>query len=155
MAKVEIGKKVPDFELPATGDKSVRLSTLKGKQVVLYFYPKDSTPGCTSEGQDFNDNLAKFKRRDTLVLGVSRDSVASHEKFKAKQGFNFDLLSDSEEELCTLFDVIKLKNMYGKQVRGIERSTFLIDANGKLQREWRRVKVDGHVDEVLDAVKAP
>lgn len=155
MAKVEIGKKVPDFELPATGDKSVRLSTLKGKQVVLYFYPKDSTPGCTREGQDFNDNLAKFKRRDTLVLGVSRDSVASHEKFKAKQGFNFDLLSDSEEELCALFDVIKLKNMYGKQVRGIERSTFLIDANGKLQREWRRVKVDGHVDEVLDAVKAP
>lgn len=155
MAKVEIGKKVPDFELPATGDKSVRLSKLKGKQVVLYFYPKDSTPGCTREGQDFRDNLAKFKRRDTLVFGVSRDSVASHEKFKAKQGFNFDLLSDSEEELCTLFDVIKLKNMYGKKVRGIERSTFLIDANGKLQREWRRVKVDGHVDEVLEAVKTP
>ena len=154
MAKVEIGKKVPDFELPATGDKSVRLSKLKGKQVVLYFYPKDSTPGCTREGQDFRDNLAKFKRRDTLIFGVSRDSVASHEKFKAKQGFNFDLLSDSEEQVCTLFDVIKLKNMYGKQVRGIERSTFLIDADGKLQREWRRVKVDGHVDEVLEAVKA-
>ena len=153
MAKVEIGKKVPDFELPATGDKSVRLSKLKGKHVLLYFYPKDSTPGCTREGQAFRDNLAKFKRRDTLVFGISRDSVASHEKFKAKQGFNFDLLSDSEEEVCTLFDVIKLKNMYGKQVRGIERSTFLIDANGKLQREWRRVRVDGHVDEVLEAVK--
>ncbi len=154
MAKVEIGKKVPDFELPATGDKSIKLSEYKGKNVVLYFYPKDSTPGCTREGQAFRDNQAKFKRRNTVIFGVSRDSVGSHERFKEKQEFNFDLISDPEEELCTLFDVIKMKNMYGKQVRGIERSTFLIDAAGKLRREWRRVKVDGHVDEVLEALKA-
>lgn len=153
MAKVEVGKKVPDFELPATGDQSIRLSDLKGKNVVLYFYPKDSTPGCTREGQDFRDQMTKFKRRKTVVLGVSRDSLKSHENFKSKQEFNFDLLSDSEERLCTLFDVIKMKNMYGKQVRGIERSTFLIDADGKLRREWRGVKVDGHVDEVLEAIK--
>ncbi len=154
MAKVELGKKIPDFELSATGDKSIKLSECKGKNVVLYFYPKDSTPGCTREGQAFRDNLAKFKRRNTLVFGVSRDSVGSHERFKEKQEFNFDLISDPDEELCTLFDVIKMKNMYGKQVRGIERSTFLIDAAGKLRREWRRVKVDGHVDEVLEALKA-
>ncbi len=154
MAKVELGKKVPDFELPATGNKSLKLSECKGKNVVLYFYPKDSTPGCTREGQAFRDNLAKFKRRNTLVFGVSRDSVGSHERFKEKQQFNFDLISDPEEELCALFDVIKMKNMYGKQVRGIERSTFLINAAGKLRREWRRVKVDGHVDEVLEALKA-
>lgn len=153
MAKVEIGKKVPNFELPATGDKSVKLSACKGKNVVLYFYPKDSTPGCTREGQDFRDQQAKFKRRNTLVFGVSRDSIGSHERFKEKQEFNFDLLSDADEELCSLFDVIKMKNMYGKQVRGIERSTFLIDADGKLRREWRGVKVDGHVDEVLEALK--
>lgn len=154
MAKVEIGKKVPNFELPATGEQSIKLSDLKGKNVVLYFYPKDSTPGCTREGQDFRDNLTRFKRRNAVVLGVSRDSVKSHENFKSKQGFQFELLSDQDEELCQLFDVIKMKNMYGKQVRGIERSTFLIDADGKLQREWRKVKVDGHVDEVLEAVKA-
>lgn len=153
MAQVEIGKKVPDFELPATGDQSVRLSDLTGKNVVLYFYPKDSTPGCTREGQDFRDNLSKFKRKNTLVFGISRDSLSAHEKFKTKQEFNFELLSDSDESVCNLFDVIKMKNMYGKQVRGIERSTFLIDAEGKLRREWRKVKVDGHVDEVLETVK--
>ena len=153
MPTVEIGKKVPNFELPATGDKTIKLSDLKGKNVVLYFYPKDSTPGCTREGQDFRDNMQKFTRRNTVVLGVSRDSVKSHEKFKEKQGFNFDLLADPDEELCALFDVIKMKNMYGRQVRGIERSTFLIDADAKLRREWRKVKVDGHVDQVLDALK--
>ena len=154
MAKPETGKKVPAFELPATGDQSIKLSALKGKNVVLYFYPKDSTPGCTREGQDFRDNLAKFKRQNTIILGVSRDSLRSHENFKSKQAFKFELLSDADEELCNLFDVIKMKNMYGKKVRGIERSTFLIDDKGKLRQEWRKVKVDGHVEEVLNAVKA-
>jgi peroxiredoxin Q/BCP len=153
MANVEIGKKVPNFELPATGDKTIKLSSLKGSNVVLYFYPKDSTPGCTTEGQDFRDNNLKFKRRNTIVLGISRDSIKSHENFKAKQNFNFDLLSDADETVCKLFDVIKMKNMYGKKVRGIERSTFLIDKNGKLQNEWRKVKVGGHVEEVLEAAK--
>ncbi len=153
MAGVSIGKKVPDFEAQATGGKTVRLSDLRGKNVVLYFYPKDSTPGCTREGQDFRDNKLKFSRRNTIVFGVSRDSLRSHENFKAKQGFNFDLISDPDEKLCKLFDVIKMKNMYGKKVRGIERSTFLIDSEGVLRREWRKVKVDGHVDEVLEAVR--
>lgn len=151
---VEQGKKVPGFKLPATGDKDIALSDLKGKNVVLYFYPKDSTPGCTREGLDFQANLARLKRQNTLVLGISRDSVKSHENFRAKQGYKFDLLSDKDEEVCKLFDVIKQKNMYGKKVRGIERSTFLIDDKGKLRQEWRKVKVDGHVDEVLDAIKA-
>lgn len=150
---VEIGKKVPNFRLPATGDKEIALQDLQGKNVVLYFYPKDSTPGCTREGLDFQARLDEFKRLNAVVLGVSRDSLKSHENFRAKQGFEFDLLSDQDEELCQLFDVIKLKNMYGKKVRGIERSTFLIDADGKLRREWRKVKVDGHVDEVLEAVR--
>lgn len=150
---VEIGKKVPPFTLPATGEQDLSLGDFKGENVVLYFYPKDSTPGCTREGQDFRDNYAKFKRQNTVILGVSRDSVKSHENFKAKQGFQFDLLSDKDEELCTLFDVIKMKNMYGKKVRGIERSTFLLDGNGKLKQEWRKVKVDGHIEEVLTAVK--
>lgn len=153
MSKVEINKKVPDFRISATGDQQIRLSDYRGSNVVLYFYPKDSTPGCTREGQDFRDHHLKFKRRNTVVFGVSRDSIRSHENFKAKQGFPFDLLADQEEELCTLFDVIKMKNMYGKQVRGIERSTFLIDRTGKLHREWRKVKVDGHVDEVLEAAR--
>ena len=144
----------PAFSAPNQDDNVIRLSDFKGdKVVVLYFYPKDSTPGCTREGQDFRDNYNKFKRQNTVILGVSRDSVKSHENFKAKQGFQFELLSDQDETLCKLFDVIKMKNMYGKQVRGIERSTFLIDANGKLKQEWRKVKVDGHVDEVLAAVK--
>ena len=150
---VDVGKKVPKFTLAATGEQEISLSDLKGNNVVLYFYPKDSTPGCTREGQDFRDSYNKFKRQNTVILGVSRDSIKSHENFKAKQGFQFELLSDKDETLCKLFDVIKMKNMYGKQVRGIERSTFLIDPNGKLKKEWRKVKVDGHVDEVLAAVK--
>jgi len=151
---VSIGKAVPNFTLAATGDKTISLKALKGQNVVLYFYPKDSTPGCTTEGQNFRDNHAKFKRQNAIVLGVSRDSIKSHENFRSKQKFPFDLLSDSEETLCELFDVIKMKNMYGKKVRGIERSTFLIDDKGKLRQEWRKVKVDGHVEEVLAAVKA-
>jgi len=150
---VSLGKKVPDFTLPATGDQEISLSDFKGQNVVLYFYPKDSTPGCTREGQDFRDNHAKFKRQNAVILGVSRDSVKAHENFKAKQGFPFELLSDKDETVCKLFDVIKMKNMYGKKVRGIERSTFLIDDKGKLRQEWRKVKVDGHAEEVLDAVK--
>ena len=153
MAELKIGKKVPAFTLPATGDKTISLKDLNGSNVVLYFYPKDSTPGCTREGQDFRDNHSKFKRAKTIVLGVSRDSIKSHENFKAKQDFPFDLLSDTDETLCTMFDVIKMKNMYGKQVRGIERSTFLIDSKGVLREEWRKIKVDGHAEEVLAATK--
>lgn len=151
--KASIGKKVPTFSLPATGDQILKLSKFKGKTVVLYFYPKDSTPGCTREGQDFRDNNLKFKRAGAIVFGTSRDSIKSHEKFKEKQEFPFDLISDEDEILCDIFDVIKMKNMYGKKVRGIERSTFLIDHTGTLKQEWRKVKVDGHVDEVLAAVK--
>ena len=154
MPNATLGKKIPSFNLPATGDRNIRLSDLKGKQFVLYFYPKDSTPGCTLEGQDFRDQYSKFKRQNTEIIGVSRDSLKSHENFKAKQNFPFDLISDTEETLCNIFDVIKMKNMYGKQVRGIERSTFLIDAEGKLRNEWRKVKVKGHIDEVLEAAKA-
>ncbi len=153
MSKLSIGKKVPAFKLPATGNKTIKLSDLKGKNLVLYFYPKDSTPGCTREGQDFRDTIRKFRARNTVILGVSRDSLASHEKFKTNQCFPFDLLADEDETLCKLFDVIKMKNMYGKKVRGIERSTFLIDEKGTLRNEWRKVKVDGHVEEVLEAVK--
>ena len=154
MAKVETGKVVSNFSLPATGEQTISLKSLKGQNIVLYFYPKDSTPGCTREGQDFRDNLAKFKRQNTVILGVSRDSIRSHENFREKQKLKFDLISDADETLCKQFDVIKMKNMYGKKVRGIERSTFLIDKSGKLRQEWRKVKVDGHVDDVLDAVKA-
>ncbi len=154
MSKVVLNKKVPDFEAQATGGKTLRLSDLRGKHVILYFYPKDSTPGCTREGQDFRDHYAKVRRRGGIVLGVSRDSLKSHEKFKEKQQFPFDLIADTDEHLCQLFDVIKMKNMYGKQVRGIERSTFLIDSEGVLRREWRGVKVAGHVEEVLEALKA-
>ena len=153
MSKVSIGKKVPQFSLPATGDQTIKLSELKGKNIILYFYPKDSTPGCTLEGQDFRDNIRKFSSRNAEVLGVSRDKLSSHEKFKEKQKFPFDLLSDEDEKLCKLFDVIKEKNMYGKKVMGIERSTFLIDEKGFLRNEWRKVKVKGHVEEVLEAVK--
>ncbi len=154
MSKVSIDKKVPSFELPATGEQTLKLADFKGKKLVIYFYPKDSTPGCTTEGQDFRDDYNKFKRANTVVLGVSRDSIKSHENFKAKQEFPFDLLSDKEETLCTLFDVIKEKNMYGKKVMGIERSTFLLDEKGVLRQEWRKVKVADHVDEVLAAAKA-
>lgn len=150
---VEVGKKVPAFKLPATGEQTISLSSLKGKNIVLYFYPKDNTPGCTTEGQDFRDNIAKFKRQNCVILGVSRDTVRTHENFKEKHKFPFDLLSDTEEKLCNLFDVIKLKNMYGKKLLGVERSTFIIDDKGVLKQEWRKVKVKGHVDEVLAAVK--
>ena len=154
MSTVKLGKKVPNFDLPATGDKNIKLSALKGKKVIIYFYPKDSTPGCTTEGQDFRDNYNKFKRAKSVVLGVSRDSIKSHENFKAKQEFPFDLISDKEEVLCKMFDVIKEKNMYGKKVMGIERSTFLLDEKGVLRQEWRKVKVAGHVEEVLAATQA-
>ncbi len=153
MSKVKVGNKVPDFSLPATGGQTVKLSDLRGKNVVLYFYPKDNTPGCTLEGQNFRDNIRRFRARNTVIFGVSRDSLKSHEKFREKQCFPFELLSDEDEKLCRMFDVIKEKNMYGKKVMGIERSTFLIDKDGKLRQEWRKVKVDGHVDAVLDAVK--
>ena len=152
MSMPKVGNKAPDFTLPATGDQKIKLSALRGSPVVLYFYPKDSTPGCTQEGQDFRDRHAEFAKHGAVILGVSRDGLKSHENFKAKQGFPFDLLSDSDEKACQRYDVIKEKNMYGRKVLGIERSTFLIDADGKLVHEWRKVKVKGHVDEVLDAV---
>jgi peroxiredoxin Q/BCP len=147
------GKKVADFTAPATGG-DFRLSTHKGETVVLYFYPKDNTPGCTTEGEQFRDAYKKFRKAGAIVVGCSRDSLKSHENFKAKMGFPFELISDADEKLCAQFDVIKMKNMYGKKVRGIERSTFVIDAGGKLVNEWRGVKVAGHVDAVLEAVKA-
>jgi peroxiredoxin Q/BCP len=147
-------RQVADFSAAATGDKTFELSALRGHPVVLYFYPKDNTPGCTTEGQQFRDLHDQFVEQGAVVLGISRDSVKSHEGFRAKMGFPFDLISDADEKLCAQFDVIRMKNMYGKQVRGIERSTFLIDREGKLAREWRKVKVDGHAAEVLEAVKA-
>ena len=153
MALVKIGKKVTDIKLSATGDQTLQLSDFKGKKIVLYFYPKDSTLGCTLEGQDFRDNKRKFSARNTVILGVSRDSVKSHENFKNKQAFTFELISDPDEKLCKQFDVIKEKNMYGKKHMGIERSTFLIDEDGILIHEWRKVKVKGHVEEVLEEIK--
>jgi peroxiredoxin Q/BCP len=148
-----LNRVAPDFKSEATNDKKVRLKDLRGQNVVLYFYPKDSTPGCTLEGQDFRDLHAKFRRQKTVILGVSRDSIASHEKFRAKQNFPFDLISDADEAVCRLFDVIHEKTLYGRKFMGVVRSTFLIDINGKLRREWRSVKVKGHAAEVLDAVK--
>jgi len=153
MSSVTLGNSVPNFESMSTGDKSIQLSDYQGKYLILYFYPRDNTPGCTTEGQNFRDKIAEFEALNTAILGVSRDSLRVHEGFKAKQCFPFDLLSDQEESLCNLFDVIKMKNMYGKQVRGIERSTFLIDPNGILIHEWRKVKVKVHIDEVLQIVK--
>jgi len=153
MAKVKIGKKVSDIKLAATGGQNLQLSDFKGKKIVLYFYPKDSTPGCTLESQDFRDSKRKFSARNTIILGVSRDSVKSHENFRNKQSFTFDLLSDPDEKLCTQFDVIKEKNMYGKKHMGIERSTFLIDEEGILIHEWRKVKVKGHVEDILEEIK--
>ena len=143
---------VADFTADATGDQKIRLKELRGKHVVLYFYPKDSTPGCTQEGLDFKDLHARFKRQNAVILGVSRDSLASHEKFRAKQGFPFELLSDPDEKLCKKFDVIREKTLYGRKFMGVERSTFLIDADGKLRQEWRKVKVKGHAAEVLESV---
>ena len=154
MPKNAIGKKIANFKLDATGDQKISPADLKGSKVVIYFYPKDSTPGCTTEGLDFQANLAKFKRANTVILGVSRDSIKSHENFRAKQGFKFDLISDPDEKLCKQFDVIHEKNMYGKKVLGIVRSTFLIDEKGVLREEWRKVKVAGHAEEVLAAAKA-
>lgn len=146
-----VGKKVPSFTVATTANAKLRSQDLKGKPYVLYFYPKDDTPGCTLEGKDFRDQHADFAKLKVRVLGVSRDSLASHAKFKGKYELPFELVSDPDEELCRQFDVIKDKNMYGKKVRGIERSTFLVDADGVLRREWRKVKVDGHVAEVLAA----
>ena len=152
MSTVSIGQPVPNFNAMSTGDKNIQLSDYQGKYLVLYFYPKDNTPGCINEGQNFRDNTTQFEQLNTVILGVSRDSVRVHEGFKNKQSFPFDLLSDKEEILCALFDVIKMKNMYGKQVRGIERSTFLIAPDGRLIHEWRKVKVKTHVDEVLQTL---
>ena len=150
---IEIGKKAPAITLPDAQGKKRTLKEFLGKKVVLYFYPKDNTPGCTQEGQDFRDAYSKFKRAKTVVLGVSRDSVKTHTNFKTKHEFPFDLLSDPDETLCKLFDVIKLKKNYGREYMGIERSTFLIDSAGVLRQEWRGVKVKGHVEEVLAAAK--
>jgi len=143
----------PQLELPATGNQTFRLADARGRTVVLYFYPKDNTPGCTTEGQQFRDLYSEFQKYGCDVYGISRDSLKSHEGFKSKMSFPFELLSDSEENACKLFDVIKMKNMYGKKVRGIERSTFVIDDKGVVRREWRGVKVPGHVEEVLEFVK--
>ncbi len=145
---------VPDFELPATGGHTFRLSEYLGKTLVIYFYPKDSTPGCTTQGMQFRDYYTEFQAANTEIVGISRDSLKSHENFKAKFSFPFELLADTEELACGIFNVMKMKNMYGKQVRGVERSTFVIDKNGSLVQEWRGVKVDGHVQQVLDFVKS-
>lgn len=151
---VAIDSPVADFQAQATSGQQVQLSALRGQQVVLYFYPKDSTPGCTTEGQDFRDRHAQFLAANTRVFGISRDGLRAHENFKAKQGFPFELISDGDEQLCQLFEVIKLKKLYGKEYLGIERSTFLIDADGVLRREWRGVKVPGHAEAVLEAARS-
>ena len=149
-----LNKAVSDFSLPATGGTTFRLSESTARLLVIYFYPKDNTPGCTTEGLNFRDLYPQFRKAGCDIVGISRDSLKSHENFKARMGFPFDLLSDEDEKVCNLFGVIKMKNMYGKQVRGIERSTFVLDANRVLRREWRGVKVPGHVQEVLDFAKA-
>ncbi len=153
MAAPKIGTQIKEFSRPATSEQTISLSDFKGKNVVLYFYPKDSTPGCTTEGQNFRDHFNEFSKANTVILGVSKDSMKRHENFKAKQSFPFDLISDEDESLCQQFDVIKLKKLYGKEYLGIDRSTFLIDSTGKLVKEWRSVKVKGHVEEVLTAVQ--
>ena len=150
---VELNKPVPDFSAQATGEQTVTPASLAGKNVVIYFYPKDNTPGCTTEGQDFRDAHAEFAAANTVIYGVSKDSLRTHANFKAKHEFPFELISDPDEALCRLFDVIKLKKLYGKEYEGLERSTFLIDAQGVLRQEWRKVKVPGHVAEVLAAVR--
>jgi len=154
MSTVKLNRKVKNIKVPMTGDQDFELKNYLGKNVVIYFYPKDATPGCTVEGQDFRDAKGQFTRANTVIFGVSKDSIASHDKFISKQKFNFELISDEQEKLCKYFDVIKEKNMYGKKYMGIERSTFLIDSEGKLRTEWRKVKVKAHVDEVLAAAKA-
>ena len=152
MNKVEKNKLVPDFSLHGTSDLDFSLKNYIGKNVVLYFYPRDSTPGCTNEGIDFTNLYKNFQEKNVEIFGISRDNLNSHEKFKNKYNFPFELLSDSEEIACNLFDVIKMKNMYGKQVQGIERSTFLIDEKGILINEWRGLKVPGHAEEVLNSI---
>jgi len=149
-----LGKPVPDFSLASTGGTPFKRSGARGKTLVLYFYPKDNTPGCTQQGSDFRDHYAAFLKAGCRVYGISRDSLKSHEAFKAKMKFPFELLSDEDEKVCKLFGVIKMKNMYGRKVRGIERSTFVLDGKGVLAREWRGVKVPGHIQEVLNFVKA-
>jgi thioredoxin-dependent peroxiredoxin len=151
---VSIGAPIPDLELKVTGDRTIKLSAYRGRNLVLYFYPKASTPGCTQEGQDFRDAADDFEATQTVILGASRDGLKAQENFKAKQGFPFDLIADTDQTLCQAFDVIKVKKMYGKESLGVERSTFLIDAAGVLRQEWRGVKVKGHVDEVLAATRA-
>lgn len=151
---VELNTPVADFTADATSGQNVQLSALKGRQVVIYFYPKDSTPGCTTEGQDFRDHYPAFQAANTVVFGVSRDGMKSHENFKCKQAFPFELISDKDESVCQLFDVIKLKKLYGKEYLGVDRSTFLIDKDGVLRQEWRGVKVPGHVEAVLAAAQA-
>ena len=153
MEKKLEGKKCPIFKGDSTSNKTISNKDFLGKNLVIYFYPKDSTPGCTTEGQDFRDNYKTFKKLNTDILGVSRDSVKSHENFKQKQSFPFELLSDTEEIMCKAFDVMRLKSMYGKEYIGVDRSTFLISSEGKIIKEWRSVKVKGHVNEVLDEVK--
>lgn len=150
---MNIGQPVPDFQFTATNNLHAQLSDYQGKIVVLYFYPKDATPGCTIEGQNFRDAYSQIQALNAELFGISRDSLKSHESFKAKQQFPFELISDSEEQLCQMFEVIKMKSLYGKQVRGIERSTFIIDEKGILQQEWRKLRVAGHVEEVLNFLK--
>lgn len=154
MSTVELQQTLEDFELPATGDKTIRLSELRGKNVLIYFYPKDNTPGCTLEGQNFRDHIETFNAHNTLIFGISRDSVRVHENFKEKQQFPFDLLSDADETVCNLFGVMQMKKNYGREYMGIVRSTFLIDTEGKLIREWRNVKVKQHIDEVLEVIRS-
>ena len=153
MTKKILGKKCPKFTAEATSGKNISSEDFLGKNLVIYFYPKDSTPGCTTEGQDFRDNYKNFKKLNTEILGVSRDSVKSHENFKLKQSFPFELLSDPDEKMCKSFDVLKMKSMYGREYMGVDRSTFLINKEGKVVKEWRSVKVKGHVDEVLEETK--
>ena len=153
MPNIKIGQEVPNFELPSTDKASFFLSDYRGKNVVIYFYPKDNTPGCTLEAQSFRDNIKDFDIFDTVIFGISRDSVKVHKNFKSKHDFPFELLSDENEDACHLFDVLHLKKNYGREYMGIVRSTFLIDKNGVLRKEWRKVKVKDHVDEVLEAVR--
>ena len=151
---VTVGKRIANFKLPATGDKNLTRDDFKGKKLILYFYPKDHTPGCTRESQDFRDAQARFNSAGAVVVGVSRDSVKTHENFRAKQTLPFDLISDADETLCQAFDVIREKSLYGRKYMGVDRSTFLIDEEGVLRAEWRGVRVPGHVEEVLQALDA-
>jgi len=151
---VKIGNSIPNLTVVTTSEEALKLRSLKGQNLVLYFYPKDNTPGCTTQGQNFRDAYSDFQKANTTILGVSRESIRSHQNFINKQEFPFDLISDPDEALCNAFDVIKEKNMYGKKYMGIERSTFIFDTKGKLKHEIRKVKVKGHVDEVLELVRA-